>query len=379
MKKLSILLLLTLLFLSNLSAQESSEGIKTWLEEEDGSPSVIGYKLKVTNGTLTDNGDGTVSIPTGGGAGSGDNVTVNSTAIDTTANIKDSTDITWAITDGGAGGPDDIAGTVVQSPKLTTARAINGTDFNGSAAITVPVNNANDTTNATYYPLFTATQGGNYAAKTLSTFTLNPSTGLLTVGGFSGALTGNVTGNVTGSSGSCTGNAGTVTNGAYTTNNLSVFAATTSAQLHDVLSNETGSASGAPLAVFNQAPAIDGNIKNTPHHTIISIVNPNAVVTASTIIPVWTLTDAALTVTKVEVSTSSASYEILADLKWADARIGLGNATLINALDTSSGVLSDSSMTAGAVGSGKFLYISFDSAPNVALTDCVITITWDYD
>lgn len=97
---------------------------------------------------------------------------------------------------------------------LTTARAINGVDFNGSAAITVPVNNANDTTtNATMYPLWTATAGGNYAAKvTTDDLTFNPSTGLLTATGFSGPLTGNVTGNVSGSSGSCTGNAATATN-----------------------------------------------------------------------------------------------------------------------------------------------------------------------
>jgi len=33
----------------------------TW-EEEDGAPSVTPTTIKVTNGTLTDNGDGTVSI-----------------------------------------------------------------------------------------------------------------------------------------------------------------------------------------------------------------------------------------------------------------------------------------------------------------------------
>ena len=44
---------------------------------------------------------------------------------------------------------------------------------------------------------------------------------------------------------------------ALTTNPLSQFAATTSAQLYGVLSDETGSATGTPLAVFNQAPQID--------------------------------------------------------------------------------------------------------------------------
>lgn len=64
--------------------------------------------------------------------------------------------------------------------------------------------------------------------------------------------------NIGSATGSVSGNAGTVTNGVYTTNNLSVMSATTSAQLYGVLSDETGSASGAPLAVFNQNPTLTG-------------------------------------------------------------------------------------------------------------------------
>ena len=48
-----------------------------------------------------------------GGAGSGDAVTVNTTAIDTTANLKDTATVTWALVDGGAGGPDDAQATAV--------------------------------------------------------------------------------------------------------------------------------------------------------------------------------------------------------------------------------------------------------------------------
>lgn len=39
------------------------------IEEADGSPSCYGWQLKVSNGTLTDNGDATCSISTGGGGG----------------------------------------------------------------------------------------------------------------------------------------------------------------------------------------------------------------------------------------------------------------------------------------------------------------------
>ena len=71
--------------------------------------------------------------------------------------------------------------------------------------------NAASTTAADMFPLFSATQGGDYAALTNVGFKINPNTGLLTAPGFSGPLTGNITGNVSGSAGSCTGNAGSAT------------------------------------------------------------------------------------------------------------------------------------------------------------------------
>jgi len=114
---------------------------------------------------------------------------------------------------GGITGNAGTATLAAAATVLATPRAINGVNFDGSAAITVPVNNTNDTTtNATVYPLWTATVGGNYAAKVSSTqLTFNPSSGILTATGFAGPLTGNVTGNVSGSSGSTTGNAATAT------------------------------------------------------------------------------------------------------------------------------------------------------------------------
>jgi hypothetical protein len=87
-----------------------------------------------------------------------------------------------------------LSGNASTATALATPRAINGVNFDGSAAITVPVNNADDTTtNATMYPLWTATAGGNYAAKVSTTkLSFNPSTGILTATGFSGALNGTV-------------------------------------------------------------------------------------------------------------------------------------------------------------------------------------------
>jgi hypothetical protein len=57
-----------------------------------------------------------------------------------------------------------------------TSTAVNGRPCTLGSTCTAPVNNENVATNASYFPLFTATQGGNYAANTLSTFTFNPST-----------------------------------------------------------------------------------------------------------------------------------------------------------------------------------------------------------
>ena len=105
----------------------------------------------------------------------------------------------------------NITGNAATATALATARAINGTNFDGTGAITIPVNNTDDTTtDATMYPLWTTTADGNYSAKVSTTkLYFNPSTGLLTATGFSGPLTGNVTGNVSGT-------AATVTNAAQT-------------------------------------------------------------------------------------------------------------------------------------------------------------------
>ena len=94
---------------------------------------------------------------------------------------------------------------------------------------------------------------------------------------------------------------------------------------------------------------------------------------------VWK-TDAAITITKIEVSCDAdPATEITGDLKWADAFIGFGNATVINDFDTTAGVRSDTSITAGAVGAGKCIYISFDAEPLEAITQINFSITYDND
>jgi len=71
--------------------------------------------------------------------------------------------------------------------------------------------------------------------------------------------------------------------------------------------------------------------------------------------------------------------EVLGDLKYADTFIGLAGAVVINDFDTTSGVRSDSSIDTADVPSGKTMYLSFDSAPNTAITQMCIDITFNYD
>jgi len=67
-------------------------------------------------------------------------------------------------------------------------------------------------------------------------------------------------------------------------------------------------------------------------------------------------------------------------LKFADTFIALANATVVETFDTTSGVRSDSSMSGDAtIPAGKAIYLSFDSAPNTAIKQMNIDVTWDYD
>lgn len=121
------------------------------------------------------------------------------------------------------------------------------------------------------------------------------------------------------------------------------------------------------------------NTKGEPKHLVFTIINPLATQTEDNEICLWKAVPAALTVTKIEVTLDASGNEVAGDLKWADAFIGLAGATVINVFDTSSGVLVDSSITAGSVGAGKCMYLAFDSAPNTAITQMNVDITFDYD
>jgi len=77
--------------------------------------------------------------------------------------------------------------------------------------VTTALTVADESSDATCFPLFVTAATGDLPPKSGSNLAFNSSSGLLTATGFSGALTGNVTGNASGSSGSTTGNAATAT------------------------------------------------------------------------------------------------------------------------------------------------------------------------
>lgn len=124
---------------------------------------------------------------------------------------------------------------------------------------------------------------------------------------------------------------------------------------------------------------VAANIVGEPKHLIFNIFNPLGVQTDDTQVCIWPVTPAALTVTKIVVTLDAAGNEVAGDLKWADTFIGLANATVINTFDTSSGVTSDDSITAGTVAAGKAIYIQFDSAPHTDITQMSVDITFDFD
>tara|TARA_A200000113_G_scaffold110446_1_gene99132 strand:- start:14 stop:7042 length:7029 start_codon:yes stop_codon:yes gene_type:complete len=166
---------------------------------------------------------------------------------------------------------------------------IQGTTVNNSTTaavattVTITDNENTDEDNAIIFAAGGDVDGGNLGLESDGNLTYNPSTGKITATGFIGALTGNVTGDVT-------GNAGTVTNGVYTTNNLSVFSATTSSELRGVISDETGSGS----LVFATSPTLVTPALGTP---------------ASGVLTNCTGTASGLTAGKVTVTDSTANTD----------------------------------------------------------------------
>ena len=140
-----------------------------------------------------------------------------------------------------------------------------------------------------------------------------------------------------------------------------------------------GELTGSHTTIFDNSVTIASNVKSMPLHLRATIVDPGTAYGVSTTICLVPKTDAALTITNIEVTLDASANEVAGDVKYADAFIGLANAAVVNDFDTTSGVRSDSSIASGAVAAGKCIYLSFDSEPNAAIKLMNIDITYDYD
>jgi hypothetical protein len=81
-----------------------------------------------------------------------------------------------------------LTGNATTATTLATPRAINSVNFDGSVAITVPVNSTDDIASvATVYPLWTTAAGNNAAKLSTTKLSFIPSTGILTATGFVGS------------------------------------------------------------------------------------------------------------------------------------------------------------------------------------------------
>jgi len=169
---------------------------------------------------------------------------------------------------------------------------------------------------------------------------------------------------------------------------ISDLSSMSSADLAGKLSDETGSGggfvratsptiTGATLSVANKT-----NVPGQNKHLRFTLIAPNAAVTAVGSpynICIWPKTDAAITITGIDVTCNAdPTTELDGNLKKADAFIGLANAATLGAFDTTSGAYSGSSL-AYQVASGKCVYISFDAVPESALKSISFDVTYDYD
>jgi len=152
----------------------------------------------------------------------------------------------------------------------------------------------------------------------------------------------------------------------------------------DVSLNDDGSLKSTLSPTFVNVSltnlTVSGLIKGEGKHLRFTIIDPATTYDKDTQVCVWVKVDAAITITNLEVTCDAdPGTEVQGDVKWADAFIGLAGATVINDFDTTNGVRSDSSITAGSVASGKSIYIEFDAKPDTNITQLSFDITYDYD
>jgi|GEM_PF-6004955 len=127
--------------------------------------------------------------------------------------------------------------------------------------------------------------------------------------------------------------------------------------------------------------SIGGKKLTGNQHFRLNISNPSAVYTNDAEICIVPVTEAALTITSYSVTLDAdPTTEIEFSLKFADAFIGMANATVIDDSATVAGVTSVTSGFGDAtVPAGKCIYLLFDAAPAAAIKQMCLDITYDFD
>lgn len=111
-----------------------------------------------------------------------------------------------------------------------------------------------------------------------------------------------------------------------------------------------------------------------------TIMYPNGAYSVDTRICIDPALPAAITITRVDVTCdANPTTELDMDLKWADAFIGLANAALVAALNTTDGVAAVTSFDDATIASGKCLYLEFGAEPDAAIKQIKVKITYDFD
>lgn len=115
------------------------------------------------------------------------------------------------------------------------------------------------------------------------------------------------------------------------------------------------------------------------HSYIFNIYNPHIAYAKDTHICIDPNTRSAMKITDIQVRCDDdPDAELDWDLYYADSFIGMANAALIHALDTTVGVFSSGTETL-AVPAAKCVYIVFTAEPEAGMTQVSVKIIWDYD
>ena len=142
----------------------------------------------------------------------------------------------------------------------------------------------------------------------------------------------------------------------------------------------SGGASNAPTW---ETPATlsSGRIAGLSREYNFTIPDPNGLYSVDTQLCIDPCLPANMTITRIDVTCdANPTTELDMDLKWADAFIGLANATVIEAIDTTNGVTTITSGIDDAdIASGKCIYLEFGAEPDDKISQVKIKITYDFD